>query len=138
INGDKVQRANLDGTGVEDLGVDLLGPWGIGLDLVARTAVEGAGELPESPVLGSNYPNPFYPETVIEYSLVRPARVTVRVFDVTGSEVATLLSTQQTAGIHRVRWNGENQDGIPVSSGLYLYRLEADGFVATRSMLLVK
>ena len=108
------------------------------------TAVRSTGEaIPATFVLEQNYPNPFNPLTVIRYSLPVAGYVTLKVFNVLGEEVATLVNVEQSPGWHRAAWDGTNADGMPVGSGLYLYRLEATGpgtagFVRQQKMLLVK
>ena len=93
--------------------------------------------------LEQNYPNPFNPSTVIRYSLSVAGRVTLKVYDILGVEIATLVQGEQPAGWHSAAWNGTNSHGAPVGSGLYIYRLEATspgaaGFVRQQKMLLVK
>ncbi|MCH8192918.1 MAG: T9SS type A sorting domain-containing protein, partial [Planctomycetes bacterium] len=84
-------------------------------------------------VLKSNYPNPFNPETTIEFSLPQSAEVTLVIYNILGEKVEILLNSQQSAGYHKVRWNASN-----VSSGIYFYRLQAGIFVETRKMMLLK
>lgn len=94
--------------------------------------------LPLSFTLGANYPNPFNPLTTIEYSVPSRAHVSIEVFDVLGRKVRTLVDEPRSAGSHRVVWNGCDNAGQPVSTGLYLYRLKADDLVQTRKMMLLK
>lgn len=76
--------------------------------------------------LRQNYPNPFNPSTRIEYSLAQPAFVSIKVFDIQGQLVQILLETKMSAGDFEVDWNGVDNRGYPVSSGIYFYRLEAN------------
>jgi len=85
-----------------------------------------------------NYPNPFNPRTSIPYSLQEDTRVSVRVYDVTGKTVKTLVDMQQTAGSHTVTWDGMDKGGRPVSSGIYIIRLEAGDFIKVRKITLVR
>ncbi|RME20695.1 MAG: T9SS C-terminal target domain-containing protein, partial [Candidatus Zixiibacteriota bacterium] len=94
--------------------------------------------LPRTFALGQNYPNPFNPSTTIEYSLPRRSRVVIEIFNVLGRNVRRLVDEQAEAGRHRVVWDGRNDAGRPVASGVYLYRLVADDYTATRKMLLLK
>jgi len=94
--------------------------------------------LPETFELEQNYPNPFNPVTTIRFALPQNTRVTLKVFDVVGREVQTLVSSELTAGTYDVQWNGRNQAGLPVASGVYLYRLDLGTQVMTRRMVLVK
>ena len=90
-----------------------------------------------------NYPNPFNPETWIPYQLSESADVTLRIYSVNGTLVRTLNLGHQLAGIYHQRnraayWNGRNELGEPVASGVYFYTLIADDFMATRKMLIMK
>ncbi|NOY57951.1 MAG: cellulase family glycosylhydrolase [Calditrichaeota bacterium] len=92
--------------------------------------------------LQQNYPNPFNPETRIEYSLPGPAQVKITVYDVNGHLVRNLVSGQQTAGIHSVKWDGRDNNGNKVVSGIYFYHFKArgrrQGFSQTNKMILMK
>jgi hypothetical protein len=87
--------------------------------------------------LRPNYPNPFNPETTIQYALTQNGRVRLSIFNPVG-EMVSEFSEIQNAGLHTFRWNGLDHSGIPVQSGLYVYRLEIDGRVQSRKMLLVR
>lgn len=89
--------------------------------------------------LEQNYPNPFNPQTTIAFSLKQRARVRIDVFNVAGQLVKTLLDETRTAGAYAdVRWEGIDDGGTRVSSGIYFYRLTTDGFTDTRKMVLLK
>jgi hypothetical protein len=96
-------------------------------------STESRDELPAEFGLSQNYPNPFNPTTKISYTLPRDADVSLVVFDVLGREVLKLMSGVQPAGRYEVTF-----DARDLPSGLYLYRLEAGGFVETKSMVLLK
>ncbi len=96
------------------------------------------GPMPETFRLLQNFPNPFNPETLIQYELDAAGTVSLRVYDVLGREVAVLVSEQKPAGMYVTRWDGRNSRGVPVPSGMYLYRLEVDGVAAVRTMLLLR
>ena len=102
-----------------------------------------ASLIPEETALLANYPNPFNPETWIPYQLAESAEVTLTIYDINGQLVRRLALGHQTAGMYRSRsraayWDGRNQLGEPVASGLYFYTLTADKFTATRRMLILK
>ena len=80
-----------------------------------------------------NYPNPFNPTTDIEYDLPSKVRVSLKVYDVLGQEIATLYSGQQDAGEHVVTFNGDR-----FASGVYFYRLQAGGYTSVKKMMLIK
>ena len=99
--------------------------------------------IPEETALLHNYPNPFNPETWIPYQLSEPAEVTLTIHSVNGTLVRTLALGYQPAGIYQTRtraayWDGKNQVGEPVASGIYFYTLTAGDFNATRKMLIRK
>lgn len=95
--------------------------------------VETGSAIPQTFELSQNHPNPFNPETEIQYQTPEASQVTLTVYDVLGREVATLVNEQLPAGMHRVTWNA---GGFP--SGMYLYRLTANGFVETKKMILLQ
>jgi flagellar hook assembly protein FlgD len=88
------------------------------------TSADQPLELPAAFVLRQNYPNPFNPITTIEYSLPSLSTVLLEVFSVMGQHIATLVNSEQHAGTHRVQWNGSNDVQLPMSSGIYIYRLQ--------------
>ena len=94
--------------------------------------------MPASFALGSAYPNPFNPATTIRYHLPEAAEVTLSVYNVAGQRVATLVSGTQQAGVHEVRWDSRDAAGVPVTSGIYFYRITAGSFQQTRKMTLLK
>ncbi len=88
--------------------------------------------------LGQNYPNPFNPETTISFSVPQSGDVTLAVYNIKGQKVKTLVSDTLEMGQHTATWKGTDNAGKSVSSGIYFYRLEADGKTATKKMLLLK
>jgi hypothetical protein len=104
----------------------------------SSVAVETSSLLPERYGLSQNYPNPFNPETVIEYQLPKPGRVNVKVYTILGAEVRTLIDEEKPAGYHRVRWDGRNEAGQRLNSGVYIYRIQAGDFVRIKKLVLVK
>ena len=102
-----------------------------------------ASLIPERTALLANYPNPFNPETWIPYQLAAPTRATLQIFTVNGALVRTLDLGHQPAGVYQQRtraayWDGRNQLGESVASGVYFYSLTAGNFTATRKMLIRK
>jgi ligand-binding sensor domain-containing protein len=89
--------------------------------------------LPTSTFLGQNYPNPFNPSTQIEFQLARESRVSLRVFNVVGQEVALLVNKLMDAGTHQTTWNA-----IGFPAGVYFYRLTAGDFMQSKKMILLK
>jgi hypothetical protein len=79
-----------------------------------------------------NYPNPFNPSTTIRYELPKTADVSLKIFNVLGQEMVSLVNDQRAPGSYQVQWNAN------VPSGIYFYRLEAGGFVETKKMILLR
>jgi len=100
------------------------------------------GGAPGDFFLGLNYPNPFNPETRIHYLLPEQGRVQLKVFDLLGREVATLVDDNRAAGSHTAAWNGRHSDGTQASSGVYMYRLRwsKDGQIIVKNgkMVLIR
>ena len=98
------------------------------------TGIEiGAGNIPYVFELRQNYPNPFNPETIIEYGLPKSSFVMLRIYNMLGEEIRTLVNQSQAAGIYTVDFKSGN-----LSSGVYIYRLEAGDFAAVKKMLLIR
>lgn len=85
----------------------------------------GHEELPRQYSLEQNSPNPFNPVTVIRYQLPVPSQVTIKIYNLLGEEVRTLVDEVRSAGYQRVEWNAANNAGVRVSSGVYFYRIDA-------------
>jgi aminopeptidase N len=98
----------------------------------------GVEEIPTAAYLMQNYPNPFNPVTRIRFGVARPGRVILRVFDARGAYVATLVDRHYETGSFVALWNGSNERGKPVSSGMYFYSLHTDGGVLKRKMVLIR
>jgi hypothetical protein len=118
------------------------GPVSMGLppfDILVEDGTPSAvGDSPAATHLGSNYPNPFNPETTIPFTLARSGHVTLRIFDVAGHEVATLVDEARPAGHYISRWNGRSARGATAPSGIYFIRLDANGTVDVRKAVLLK
>ena len=88
--------------------------------------------------LSQNFPNPFNPSTTIKYYTPKNSFVTLKVYDMLGREITTLVNEQIASGYHEVNWNGLDSKGESVSSGVYIYRLTAGNFTQTKKMNLLK
>ncbi|HSQ74659.1 MAG TPA: T9SS type A sorting domain-containing protein, partial [Bacteroidota bacterium] len=97
------------------------------------TDVPASAELPHAYLLEQNFPNPFNPGTQIRFLIPAAGKVTLRVYDILGREVATLVDAQLPAGQHTVLF-----DGSRLSSGVYLYRLDAENVMLAKQMILMK
>ncbi|MBX7046018.1 MAG: S8 family peptidase [Ignavibacteria bacterium] len=85
--------------------------------------------------LGQNYPNPFNPETQIAYSIAKDGLVKIKLYDILGKEIAALVNNYRTAGSYKIELNADN---YKMSTGIYYYTIEANGFIDTKKMILVK
>ncbi|MDX1702605.1 MAG: T9SS type A sorting domain-containing protein, partial [Melioribacteraceae bacterium] len=94
-------------------------------------------QTPNNFELSQNYPNPFNPSTSIKYSIPRPSNITLKIFDVLGSEVTTLIDKKQPRGNYEVEFD-PSADGVELTSGIYFYRLQAGDYVETNKMILLK
>jgi hypothetical protein len=110
-------------------------PW-----VITVTDVEEGLEvlLPRDFTLSQNYPNPFNPQTVIEYALPRDSRVQIVVYNVLGRKVKVLKDQWEEAGYRSVVWDGKDQKGEEVGTGIYFYKIQAESFVKTKKMVLLK
>ncbi len=105
-----------------------------------QTGVEEAGEdeIGGGFSLGQNFPNPFNDRTVLQFELSKPARVNLVIYNLRGQKVKTLLDATREAGRYALEWDGTNQAGGSVSSGLYLYRMRTAEFSDTKRLLYLK
>lgn len=108
------------------------------LGLVTSMDDEAESSLPYSITLLMNYPNPFNPSTTISYQFAETNPVRLSIFNTVGQEVAILLDEPQMAGEYDINWNGRDQQGNPVSAGIYLCRLSTSDHSKTIKLLLVK
>jgi len=95
-------------------------------------------KLPAEFNLSQNYPNPFNPSTTINFSLPQKQMVKLIVYDILGKEVKTLVNGEKDAGSYNVQWNGTNNNGVNVSTGIYIYRITAGSFIQEKKMILMK
>jgi hypothetical protein len=108
------------------------------------TSVSGSQAVPQAYALGQNYPNPFNPSTRISFSLPQTGAVTLKVFNLLGQELTTLVNGPMTAGTHETLWDGRDAAGRVLASGVYFYRIEVKGpdggaaYSAMRKMVLLK
>lgn len=123
-------------------------PYASGYQLMPRRVADidviivGVGDrdipAPYKFALSQNFPNPFNPVTTIRYEIAAPGDVTLKVYNLLGQEVRTLAAGRREAGVYTVVWDGRNEAGSAMASGIYFYRLSTADFVQTRKMVLVK
>ncbi len=98
----------------------------------------GSGKMPTTYALEQNYPNPFNPTTTIKYSIPEVSFVNIKIYDMLGREVKTLVSSLHKAGSYDIRWNGENNYGSKVASGTYIYRVTTGAYSKALKLMLLK
>ena len=106
---------------------------------------DGLQSLPQQFTLYQNHPNPFNPSTLIRYDLPKAARVELKVYNILGQEIRTLVNAVQEAGYKSVQWDGTNNAGRQGGSGVYIYRIWVSGIsgsneniIQSRKMLILK
>jgi hypothetical protein len=107
---------------------------GVGTFCNAPVTVESDSiSIPDKFELSQNYPNPFNPSTIIRYQLPMAGHISLKVYDVLGNEVATLVNEDKPTGSYKVEFDASN-----LSSGIYFYKIQAENFIETKKMLLLK
>ena len=118
------------------------GPFTATLDLGWLMGTDNEPAIPDVFSLHQNYPNPFNPVTTIQYDIPEASLVRMDVYDILGRKVRTLVNHQHQAGYHAVMWNGQNDHGVPVATGMYIYRItaesEAGNFVSVKKLIMMK
>jgi len=94
--------------------------------------------LPDKHYLGQNYPNPFNPTTTIEYKIPARSHVTISVYNILGEKIKTIINDIMPTGTHIIAWDGRNDKGEMVATGIYFYQIKAGDFTKSRKMLLLK
>ena len=94
--------------------------------------------MPENYQLFQNYPNPFSQNTTVRFVLPEAAEINLKIYNVRGQLVKTLVSGQLESGFHSIAWDGLGNDGKRVASGLYIYRLQTSNHLFVKKMLFVK
>jgi hypothetical protein len=103
------------------------------------TAVtNNSSALPKEFTVSQNYPNPFNPSTLINYSLPKSSLVTIKIYNILGQEVKTLVNSQLQAGNYTAQWNGDNNFGRTVATGVYIYQVKAGQYAKTMKMMFLK
>ena len=108
-------------------------------DVVEAALLSAMEDLvPAEFALHQNYPNPFNPTTQIKFDLAEDGLVTIKIYDVMGRQLKTLVNSVKTAGYHSIQWDATNDLGEGVSAGMYIYMIQAGDFVSTKKMVLLK
>ncbi|MCA9731983.1 T9SS type A sorting domain-containing protein, partial [candidate division KSB1 bacterium] len=135
--GDVIGICGMTETPIDDWGVDMTSRFEVTIS--SGTAVdENPLSIVETYELSNNYPNPFNPETTIDYTIAKTGQTQIVIYNVLGQKVHTLVDGLVQAGTHSIKWNGKNAFGVTVPSGVYYYTLKSNSFKQTKKMLLLK
>ena len=113
-------------------------PYTINIDI--NNALNSFSEklIPKIFSLHQNYPNPFNPKTIINYDLPNNAMVQIKIYDILGRKIISLVNNKQKPGYHSIEWNATNDHGSPIPAGIYFYMIQADNFIQMKKMILLK
>ena len=104
-----------------------------------QLAIDSDNAIPNSYSLSENYPNPFNPSTTLSYFIPEEGYVVIDIYNINGQRIKTFTSGREASGKHSIQWNGKDEKGLKMESGIYLYTMNIDGRVAdTKKMLLLK
>ncbi|MBD3341869.1 MAG: T9SS type A sorting domain-containing protein [Candidatus Lokiarchaeota archaeon] len=126
------------GTVIEYNGYSIISTGGTIIRGDVVTSTTRNQNVPVCYILFQNYPNPFNPTTMIQYELIQPADVLLKIYNAAGQEVRTLIDQPQRAGANSVKWDGTDNGGVRVSSGVYLCKMETAAGYQTIKMLLLR
>jgi len=127
------QSFDADGTGCYTMPTP-----GAANDTCVTLNIVNPGTIPTQFTLYQNYPNPFNPVTTLRYELPVNGFVNIAVYDMLGRQVRTIINQTQNAGYKSVIWDATNDYGKPVTAGIYIYQIQAVGFIQTKKMVLLK
>jgi len=137
-----IVAGDFDKDGSNDLAVTNLGSNSVSVLLNGEINTDVAGDLddvlPGRVLLHQNYPNPFNPATIIEFALASRGHVSLGVYNISGQKIKQLADREFAAGNHALNWDGSDELGEPVASGIYFYRLAAGDYVESKKMVLLK
>ena len=119
-------------------GINLAGGDGSLINFVARTNSSEVKVIPGKFALHQNFPNPFNPSTEIRFDLPEEGKVYLAIYNLMGQKIRTLFSDNMTPGYHAILWDGTNDMGSHVSTGMYFYSIQSSEFQATKKMLFLK
>lgn len=108
------------------------------LDIITSVEQSESEAIPQQFSLNQNYPNPFNPATKIAYALPRPSRVSLKIYNMNGQVIRTLIDENAEAGEYEITWNGKSDEGKKVASGVYFYKLESPDRIFTKKLLLIR
>jgi hypothetical protein len=113
-------------------------PFVMGVEKATDISQQISNEIPSQYKLSQNYPNPFNPSTNINFSLPRLSNVDIKIYNILGQVVRNLVNEEKPAGEYNITWDGKDNAGKSVASGIYLYKIKTDNFSSSKKMLLMK
>lgn len=134
---DSIYQATLVINSNDPVNGNLMAPY-VTLEVGQVTDINDQSDLPKTFALNPNYPNPFNPTTTIAYQVPRQSDVRIEIYNMLGQRVRTLLNDRKEPGVYQAVWNGRNDSGVQVGSGVYLYRMVAGDYTQVRKMILMK
>jgi len=126
-------------TAVYDVGES--GPSNEAFALITNVQENGSDNLPDKFSLSQNYPNPFNPTTTIDFTIpvsAKSQKVRITIYNLLGEKIKTLVDKKHNPGFYSVKWDGRNDLGVHVPSGLYLYQIKSGLFVQVNKMMLIQ
>ncbi|NOX38199.1 MAG: S8 family serine peptidase [Calditrichaeota bacterium] len=121
-----------DGVYIDDISIT------VSNQKITSISLKGIPSIPEKYYLRQNFPNPFNPITTIEFGLPKNSEIRLEIFNILGQKIRILASGLYKPGHYKVKWDGRNDQGIPVPSGIYFYRLSTNNFVTIKKMILMR
>ena len=103
-----------------------------------QVSLDDSGITPLEFALHQNYPNPFNPETNIQFDVAEKSDVSISIFNIVGQKVATLVDGSMEPGVYNIKWNGLNDKGSALPSGMYFYEMRSTGYHSVMKLVLVK
>jgi len=88
--------------------------------------------------MAQNHPNPFNPETIINFSLAEESQVSLEIYNIRGQKIKTLVNDNKEPGLYNIIWHGDDDNGSPAASGIYFYKLSTINFSGVKKMILMK
>jgi hypothetical protein len=106
--------------------------------LIPTSVGDPVNGVPTTFAVFQNYPNPFNPTTTIDYAVSKQSFVSLKVYNLLGQEVKSLVAEEKSVGVHKAQWDGVDNAGVAVPSGMYLYKMVAGSFSETKKMMFLK
>lgn len=131
INGDGIWEITFNASDGNNRNIYIVGSSG-------SSSAQNINIVPTNTKLQQNYPNPFNPTTTIEYEIQNAGNVEIKIFNELGQVIRTLINDEKVVGEYTAVWDGKNDGGTQVASGLYFYQLRVNDFVSTKKMILIK